>query len=190
MLQVGLGVHPWWVHRAAGGWPDRLAAALAAAPAALLGEIGLDLAARDMSAPGRPRLQVEPQMLAFELQLAVAADLGRPVSVHLVRGHGKALQLLQRAAKEGGLPPAIALHSYSGSAEMISLFLKVKYCICLVCFHSFVAETVSLAGEATHARVLRPVSAQLPRPTASRPRRRLHRPHSGGPVAARVGRGA
>eukprot|EP01052_Picozoa_sp_SAG31_P012831 SAG31_NODE_759_length_12288_cov_5.890475_7_plen_218_part_00 len=136
-----------FAHRAASGWASRLEAALAAHPAALVGEIGLDLAARDLEAPGRPRLGLEPQMKVFQQQLAIAAKLARPVSVHLAgKVTGKALAVLQSAGAQ--LPPAIALHSYCGSAEMVPLFLRLPT---PVYFGFSASVNCRTSGKAAHA---------------------------------------
>lgn len=62
-------------------------------------------------------------------QLAIAAEFGRPVSVHCVRGYGHLLGLFSqlgasKAAAAACLPHAIMLHSYGGSVEEIPKFCK------------------------------------------------------------------
>ncbi|KAJ2464879.1 hypothetical protein EV174_006743, partial [Coemansia sp. RSA 2320] len=63
-----------------------------------------------------------PQVAVLKAQLAIAHELGVPVSVHCVRAFGLLADVLREAA---ALPPRIMLHSYSGSPEMLrQLFLK------------------------------------------------------------------
>jgi TatD DNase family protein len=100
-----LGLHPWFVAGAAPGWADRLRERLAATGAGV-GECGLDFA------PDRPARAL--QEAAFERQLALAADLDRPVAIHCVRAWGALLERLRAT----GQPPAGALvHAFSGSPE-------------------------------------------------------------------------
>ena len=66
---------------------------------------------------GAPDFGFDEQAAVFEAQLALAAELRRPASVHCVRAAG-ALEAALRGA--GALPPAIALHSYSGAAAAVA----------------------------------------------------------------------
>ena len=85
--RYALGVHPWFVHLQADGWEARLRDALVRHPSAAVGEVGLD----------RFRLDApfESQVGAFTAQLALAAELRRPLIVHCVRADGV---LLDRCA--------------------------------------------------------------------------------------------
>lgn len=58
----------------------------------------------------------------FVQQLALAAELQRAVSVHCVNQQGVLLEILQEQANN--LPPAIALHSYTGTAHQVQLLLR------------------------------------------------------------------
>mmetsp|Transcript_5574 Transcript_5574/g.15575 ORF Transcript_5574/g.15575 Transcript_5574/m.15575 type:complete len:241 (-) Transcript_5574:85-807(-) len=116
------GVHPWFAHRAENGWIERLRLRLASHPAALLGEIGLDKAART---PETRRCEYEAQQEVFAAQLALAAELRRPVSVHCVRSVGKLFGMMEAGAAAAGLPPAIALHSYGSSPDWIPRYLAL-----------------------------------------------------------------
>jgi TatD DNase family protein len=100
-----LGLHPWYAAEAAAGWPGRLRARMAGTRAGI-GECGLDFT------PGRPGRAV--QEAAFAAQLALAAELGLPVSIHCVGAWGR-LQALLRAA---GPLTAGAVHGFSGSPEV------------------------------------------------------------------------
>ena len=109
-----LGVHPWWVGGASDGWAARLEASLIAAPAALVGEIGLDRARLD-DCPW------DAQLDAFSTQLSLAASLRRPAIIHCVRAHGALLDALLAAP---ALPPALVLHAYAGSRESAERLLR------------------------------------------------------------------
>lgn len=117
----GLGVHPWRAHRVAAGWEARLEAALQAQPHALVGEIGLDKAAR---APETGQTEWEAQLAVFRAQLRMAGALGRPVSVHCVRAHGPLYEELKGLPPEAAAPPTLALHSYTGSPDLAVSLLK------------------------------------------------------------------
>lgn len=86
----GVGIHPWRAHAASPGWLDRLETVLVQharhrAPGFLVGEIGLDKAART---PETGRCEYAAQKAVFAAQLQLAAKLGRPISVHCVKAAG------------------------------------------------------------------------------------------------------
>eukprot|EP00658_Telonema_sp_P-2_P043487 TRINITY_DN31428_c0_g1_i2.p1 TRINITY_DN31428_c0_g1~~TRINITY_DN31428_c0_g1_i2.p1 ORF type:complete len:227 (+),score=51.82 TRINITY_DN31428_c0_g1_i2:211-891(+) len=119
----GLGVHPWFAHLVDGetmGWLSRLEQSLTEHLDLIVGEIGLDKAA---IAPETGRCEFDAQLLCFKAQLELAARMNRPVSVHNVRCHGLMFDIM---CGMEALPPAIALHSYSGSADMAASFCKMK----------------------------------------------------------------
>eukprot|EP00879_Flechtneria_rotunda_P018956 GHRR01019899.1.p1 GENE.GHRR01019899.1~~GHRR01019899.1.p1 ORF type:complete len:129 (+),score=21.96 GHRR01019899.1:1681-2067(+) len=61
------------------------------------------------------------------LEVALAAEFQRPVSIHCVRGYGHLLQFFQQLAKQpSACPPKVMLHSYGGSLEEIPRFHKLK----------------------------------------------------------------
>ncbi|KAG2449891.1 hypothetical protein HYH02_005413 [Chlamydomonas schloesseri] len=113
-------------------WLPRLRELLARHPHALVGEFGLDRAA---VVPGT-RLQPgwEHQLALTEAHLRLAAELGRPVSMHCVQGYGH-LQVgaggraggwdMLRRLGPAGCPPKIMLHSYGGSVDLIKGFTKM-----------------------------------------------------------------
>jgi Tat protein secretion system quality control protein TatD with DNase activity len=107
-------------------WRSRLRALLAAHPNALVGEVGVDRAA---VIPGsKARVRFDHQVALLAEQLALAAEFGRPVSCHCVRGYGHLLTMFQDLARGGGgsgLPPAVMLHSYGGSPEEVARFCLV-----------------------------------------------------------------
>jgi len=108
------GLHPWHVASRTPDWLDKLRAQLESHPNAGVGEIGLDrwIEGHD------PKLQNE----IFLPQLALAAELNRPTTIHCLRAWG-ALDELLRAhplPKRGFL-----LHAYGGPQEMVAGFAKL-----------------------------------------------------------------
>ena len=80
-----------------------------------IGEIGLDgLHHRKASLDRQARL--------FRAQLAIARDLDLPVAFHILRAHGRALEILRSDGipKRGGM-----VHSYSGGPELVRDYLAL-----------------------------------------------------------------
>lgn len=112
-VDLAFGLHPWAVEEVElEEHLPRLQELLERAVA--VGEIGLDRA--------RPRDTREPQEKAFSRQLALARRRNLPVVLHIVRAHGRALEMLQQE----GVPQAGGVaHSYCGSPEMVPRFLEL-----------------------------------------------------------------
>lgn len=85
-------------------------------PAAAVGEIGLDKGSHGKN------IEFLEQVEVFQQQLELAKELERPVSIHCVRAFGDLLEILQST---GPFPEGVILHSYLGSAEMVSGFAKL-----------------------------------------------------------------
>lgn len=117
----GFGMHPWFAHRAAPGWLERLELRLDAAPDAFVGEIGLD---RVAVTPDTQRNEFDAQVPVFVDQLRLAKRLCRPVSVHAVQCWGVMCDVL--AAPTTPLPPRIMLHSFGGAAAMVASILAIE----------------------------------------------------------------
>eukprot|EP00741_Cyanophora_paradoxa_P007896 tig00001224_g7639.t1 len=129
------GVHPWFAHTLRPGdpdavdastlaeWDSMLRGALAANPRAIVGEIGLDKAAK---IPGRGECDFAQQLAVFRRQLAIAAELRRPVSMHCVRAMGPATEVLRELAARGQLPPRVMFHSYTGSPDAVNQLRKIS----------------------------------------------------------------
>lgn len=176
-LRVGFGVHPWHAHRscdADGAWLRELRALLSADPRALVGEVGADRAAK---APETGRCEFSAQERAFAQQWALACELRRPISVHCVRFHGAFFEFCRRlSAKHASpssiaaesvrtledccdVPPAVAMHSFSGSADIALQLTRLRGGVGARFFFGFSAA-INLRGEsgsAAAAAVLRVV---------------------------------
>ncbi|MBU0674504.1 MAG: TatD family hydrolase [Proteobacteria bacterium] len=107
-----LGVHPWWAHKVQPGWRERYLEMLTMTGAGV-GEIGLcSLVEPDPSA----------QEKVFAAQLAVAAELNRPVAVHCVRRWGRMLEVLADFyPQEAGL----MIHAFGASPEIMDRLLAL-----------------------------------------------------------------
>lgn len=143
----GLGVHPWFVHALAPGWADRLRAKLEAHPGALVGEIGLCKCARNLRGPGAKARVWPLQVDAFETQLHIGGALRRPASVHCVKAHTKLIEILEGKADAEHLPAAIALHSFSGTAEQVRRLLALRPAGELLYFGFSHTVNVAMGGE-------------------------------------------
>ncbi len=107
------GIHPWFIQNRSGLWLDYLEKRISESTAAV-GEIGID---KMVKTPA-----IEEQVEVFVLQLRLAATYSRPVSVHCRKAWGLLADLLE---KEGGFSHGGAIHSYSGSADMVPVFEKL-----------------------------------------------------------------
>ena len=106
--RVSFGLHPWDVPTAPAGWAETLRAYLIDHPAAGVGEMGLDRWVRDFD-PGA-------QEAAFRIQLALAVELDRALTIHCVKAVGPLMDIL-RAAE---LPRrGFLLHSWNGPADLV-----------------------------------------------------------------------
>eukprot|EP00727_Mastigamoeba_balamuthi_P007988 m51a1_g381 hypothetical protein (625) ;mRNA; f:663414-670753 len=120
-VAAAYGVHPWHAHALPPTWRADLAAALAADPSTLVGEIGLDRASKT---PETGRCEYESQIQVFREQWAVACEMRRAVSMHCVRAWGEAVG--QLTSSPSSLPRALALHSYSGSRDTARDLLRSR----------------------------------------------------------------
>ncbi len=101
------GLHPWYA--AEDGWKGRLEEFLRRAPAACVGECGLD------GLKGIPGHEED-----FKAQLDLAVYFNRPAVLHCVKSWGAMLAAL-KAARVG----RFMLHSYSGPAELVPEFASL-----------------------------------------------------------------
>jgi TatD DNase family protein len=127
-VRPSYGLHPWDVGNASPGWRDALRRQLDADPRAAVGEIGLDRWILARARPDDPRLaglrraSLAEQDEAFRWQLALAAEQGRPASVHCLEAWGA----LSAALAETPRPQAgFLLHAYGGPVELIASYAKL-----------------------------------------------------------------
>jgi Tat protein secretion system quality control protein TatD with DNase activity len=142
---AALGVHPWYIpsiladsdhdSNAKGSkvpqtnatWLSDLEALLQQHSRCMVGEIGLCKMAKFVRtfADGKAAaLQLQRQVLVSQLRLA--AQYQRPVSIHCVNQHGVLLDALKELWIDGDVPapPAMALHSYTGTAHQVGQLLQ------------------------------------------------------------------
>ncbi|NBX01832.1 TatD family deoxyribonuclease [bacterium] len=102
------GLHPWDVPSAPPDWLESLHRFLVSTPEATLGEVGLDQWVKDH--------HIVAQEKVLRAQLAMAVELGRPVSIHCVKAIEPLLGILRRDAlpKRGFL-----MHSWNGPVELV-----------------------------------------------------------------------
>lgn len=113
--RLAIGLHPEWLGRlpeaeVSAGLRELEARADARGVVAV-GECGLD--GRHDDAPGAGR---ERQEEVFLHHLEVAEALRLPLILHVVRSHGRVIELLEA---HGSLASGGVIHAYSGSAELI-----------------------------------------------------------------------
>ena len=99
------GLHPWEVHERSSQWLETLRHYLSKGPAGV-GEVGLDHGIRERND--------KEQEEVFLAQLALAAELNRPLSIHCRRAFPTLFRLLK---KHEGPQAGFVVHSFSGSLE-------------------------------------------------------------------------
>ena len=103
-IQVGIGIHPWYVEKETLSIP-KMRQYLLDNPKTFVGEIGLDRSKRYKATYAK-------QKEFFSMQLRLAKELQRPVCVHLVRSYADGYTLLKKYDI-----PSIYLHGFLGSIE-------------------------------------------------------------------------
>jgi TatD DNase family protein len=178
------GVHP---HNARGFEPHTPAELreLARAPEVVaIGECGLDYD-RDFS----PR---DRQRVAFESQLELAGELGKPVFLHERAAHADFLAILKNARSRlvGGV-----VHCFTGGERELAAYLELDLCIGItgfVCDERRGAHLQALVGRIPSQRLLVETDAPflLPRDLRLRTRRNepCYLPHVAHSVARFAGR--
>ncbi len=118
-----LGIHPLYVQRASDSDLDALRAAVKEALGdprfVAIGEIGLDFFVPEI-ASGEPR---ERQERFYAAQLALAAEFGLPVLLHVRRAHAPMIATLKRYKLER----SGVIHAFSGSWEEAREYLRLGF---------------------------------------------------------------
>ncbi|KAI8082777.1 TatD family [Halteromyces radiatus] len=129
-------------------WYHQLKQHLLRHPTALLGEVGLDRAARLLPKgaiewhgvkPTNVICHIDHQYAILQQQIQLAVDLDRAVSIHCVQSQGHLLKLLQwtgRYIKQGSKSTElrVCLHSFGGKAASLNQFLKLPHIVVYVSF--------------------------------------------------------
>jgi len=124
-----LGVHPWYVESILSNekWIDELEHLLLIHPKAIVGEIGLCKIAKWVrSYPEGKSAAMDIQRRIFKQQMELAAKLNRPVTVHCVDAHGIFLSVIKELVESSTLPPAIGMHSFTGTAHHVKQLLDFE----------------------------------------------------------------
>jgi TatD DNase family protein len=141
-IYAAVGVHPHDAKTLTGKLLEELRALALHPKVVAIGEIGLDFY-RDLS----PR---DKQRQAFQQQLALASEIGKPVIIHDRDAHSEVMAILRRWI-EGDHQPAGVMHCFSGDLAMAQEAIELGFYI-------------SIAGPVTfkNARRLRELVRQLP----------------------------
>ncbi|MDP0492156.1 MAG: TatD family hydrolase [Verrucomicrobiota bacterium JB023] len=100
------GLHPWQVPDRSPDWESRLRDWLQRFPQSILGECGLDR--------WKEPFDLDDQTDCLRIQLQLALELQRPVTIHCLKAWGPLAEVLRSFAS---LPPFL-VHAFSGSREM------------------------------------------------------------------------
>ena len=115
-IYAALGLHPWFVTKESLSTLAELYNLLNSHPVNAIGEIGLDFSKEYKD-------NTDIQIEAFTRQLSLAKEFDLPVSMHLVKSHNEALELLRK------LPVKGVVHGLGTSLEMaqhyVDLGLKI-----------------------------------------------------------------
>ena len=121
----GIGVHPWYLADLSSMWLEDMEALLLQHPNAFVGEIGLCKMARFLRTYSEGKTAaLELQRDVFKKQMALAARLHRPVSVHCVKQHGVFMKVLDELLDDDSIPPTIGMHSFTGTAHQVKDILN------------------------------------------------------------------
>ena len=122
---AALGVHPWYLADLSDHWLQDLETLLQQHEGVLVGEIGLCKVARFVRTYEHGKAAaLALQRDVFTKQLDLAAAYQRPVTVHCVDQQQVLLDTFKARSSLRQLPPAIGLHSFTGTAHHIDQLLK------------------------------------------------------------------
>ncbi|MGM0598998.1 MAG: TatD family hydrolase [Candidatus Rifleibacteriota bacterium] len=111
-VTIGWGVHPVFSENFYENCCDEIAQALKKSFCKVIGECGLDR---------RAPVKFDKQVAAFQWQIDLARDTGKPLIIHLVGHYEKALAMLKEAASD----LTIVMHSFAASPELAERFLEL-----------------------------------------------------------------
>lgn len=119
-IYYGIGVHPWWGAKflldpeALSQLPFLLRRAIRCAKCVAIGECGLD-AVIDTPLADQQRL--------FELHLAAASELHKPLIIHCRKAHNETISAL----KHHSLPAGGVIHAFSGSLDLAQQYWAMGF---------------------------------------------------------------
>jgi TatD DNase family protein len=131
---AAIGIHPWYLggsnNNLSDDWLAKLEQILQQHAGVMVGEIGLCKMARFLRTYEHGKQAgLALQRSVFVQQLQLAAKYQRPVSIHCVNQQGVLLDIFkeqqeqQQKQQQQLLPPAMALHSFTGTAHHVKLLL-------------------------------------------------------------------
>lgn len=123
-LTPAYGIHPWWGADLPADWLSKLTERLQTHPRALVGEVGLDRAARRHPAG----ISLDQQTALLQAQFALAARFRRPVVLHVVRAWGAMMALLRQWRPH---LTAVMIHGFSGAPDILRECLALNLWISL-----------------------------------------------------------
>lgn len=130
------GAHPWFLDETTiistsatkaepDSWVDTLVCLLKENPKAAVGEIGLDNHRYVPNKPNELVSSMETQVSVFEMQMRIAAEYDRPVSVHAVKAWKPLYDSLLKLKREKCLPRRIYFHAFGGKAGVVDQILAL-----------------------------------------------------------------
>ena len=109
-----LGIHPWFADTVGAGWEKRLEHFLTLILCGI-GEAGLDR---------KCPVDMQRQLEVFRIQLQLAAEFRRPLSIHCLGCWGRLVEILEQQKSRAPLP-AVMIHAFSGSLEMMHRLVRL-----------------------------------------------------------------
>lgn len=122
---AAIGIHPWYLgNNLSDDWLAKLEQILQQHAGVMVGEIGLCKMARFLRTYEHGKqAALALQRSVFVQQLQLAALYQRPVSIHCVNQQGVLLDIFKEQQQKQQLPPAMALHSFTGTAHHVKSLL-------------------------------------------------------------------
>lgn len=113
-VYAALGLHPWFVTKESLTTLDELHNLISSNVVHAIGEIGLDFS-------NEYKDNADNQIEAFTKQITIAKEFDLPVSMHLVKSHNEALNLLNK------LPVKGVVHGLGTSVEMAQHYVDLGF---------------------------------------------------------------